>query len=1627
MAVRSVRNNNPGNIRTNSTKWKGKTGDDGSFVTFDTPEKGVRAMAKTLETYQNKHGLTTTAQIINRYAPTSENNTQAYINAVAKSAGVDPNQEIDLSANPALHKKFIAAMIKHEGGAEAAEYFGKGNTIDNGIKMAVDEDFDNKESPLDDTEANNAMLEAQREQEAEGIDKVDETTEDQLDPAESKRQILNSASSLAELIERMEKKNLFWDNELDKFQQFTYNLELFVVNQQEAAKFLAYENIPTLLNDVVNDAWPTDQIEKITIAKTGVTTELNITDLNVQSTGYGNVNTSRMAGTAITLDFNITQVGGTSLPDMLNNTALLCGYPNTASAVYFMKIKFLGYDDNDTVTRNFPATKVLPFRLRSYRNLQTTTDARGTTTRLEGTIIADTVITDTSVGQVDYNFEFDIKDTLGETLDSFFEALNTSVKDKAIISDPNFINEYKFELSDEFKEKFGQAEMKDPNNPNMASGNNKTDKKKSIKLGMQTGVITPGVSIYNAIESIIMNAKQVREELLESKDKETDLFNIKPHGEPKLKGYNVLSASYCYNITYFINLHKVILPKNQIDNANLISKTAGLLRNIFLSGRCHKRYYYTYTGKNDQIIDFNVQLTEQLQKSYSQPGDAYMANVFLDQIGDYRKEIDEKALQKLTELEAEAKVLQQEFDKEEQEAEQLIKDFKQMNTKLKNEFMDRLVNQYGVGFGKLGRLDASYIRKADINQIGSILQTDAESGNAKAVEAYEIFNDILKGETRKNFNKLNNQVRDAKLESNAALKKLEENQRENDNVTREALGHLLSNKALEATSAIQESWQGLGLSDTNGDPGIVLTEELDREIVAKLSLQQFSALMKTLVENPINFARITKPLLANPTKLNVVKHPNQEEVELAQEKYYEGKAGNLSMIRATMTIKGDPFWIETMLPVEVEKGNFGTKNSNEDYKMHSTQFNGYNYCAIIVDKAEGNFLNDADRIGQDAANSDGIKKTRLETMIYMVNSITSSFSGGQFTQTLEMVKQPSASTFKEFQPKLFNVGAPENWGDEYGVVYTNIEAEKGLNDDVVEKEKQSADADNIADSAVGAGSDVSQDVDGDGVNDRINPSDPSTGFAQRNAALTASVNAFVSESPFATEAQAKAVANALSYMEGACLQGHVASCNAKDLAYQDLATYRGTFTDATDARDQINEFIDNGGTVSPATIAVMDQAYEGLGQAKIQDGVVNVNQAEIDAFNDEIDNNTKAYVVGNNDMIFNPKDALQNIEPSDNGTAGADALINGDISLTDKGIRVKNSSTQITNGMISSRSYGFEIDTNTLTEQEMNNVKSLNNEAQDIIGNKGLHQLTDEEYSRVKTIEDTIDDIERGATTGTRGEIRDSLEADRLKTQIEKDEAELKEKNDDLDSWYWTEKGRREDEERKAELQQSIADNREKLQDIEQDPVSGIVSSKDANGELVHTPVEVAVKVTDPDIGNIPVKIGDDNRVDIVTQDGIQNYQQDGDGQLTNAQVAEYKGASSVYNQIIEQANNKPKIALTDEFGTEEVLDYSNLDPISYQDENGNTVTIQDPSTHFGLVDTTKGANDVERYQLNSTTLKNKVASSSNFPNVETTNVRMSSTDRNDSDDVLQGRIGKNDFVVVAQERVQEQEDGPQQ
>ena len=132
MQTRGLRNNNPGNIRKGSSQWQGMSSDqsnDSDFVQFDTPEYGIRALARLLKNYQERYGLVTVRQIINRWAPPSENITGAYVDAVARNVGVDPDARIDINEKMV---PFVNAIIKHENGINPYS----DNVISTGISLS---------------------------------------------------------------------------------------------------------------------------------------------------------------------------------------------------------------------------------------------------------------------------------------------------------------------------------------------------------------------------------------------------------------------------------------------------------------------------------------------------------------------------------------------------------------------------------------------------------------------------------------------------------------------------------------------------------------------------------------------------------------------------------------------------------------------------------------------------------------------------------------------------------------------------------------------------------------------------------------------------------------------------------------------------------------------------------------------------------------------------------------------------------------------------------------------------------------------------------------------------------------------------------------------------------------------------------------------------------------------------------------------------------------------------------------------------------------------------------------------------------------------------------------------------
>lgn len=116
--ARGIRNNNPGNIDYNTANnWQGQLKVDKTieprFCRFDTPENGIRALGKLLQNYQSKYGLTTVEAIINRWAPSVENNTKAYVRSVETCIGSIPGATITLK-DPRTLGLFIKAIIRHE-------------------------------------------------------------------------------------------------------------------------------------------------------------------------------------------------------------------------------------------------------------------------------------------------------------------------------------------------------------------------------------------------------------------------------------------------------------------------------------------------------------------------------------------------------------------------------------------------------------------------------------------------------------------------------------------------------------------------------------------------------------------------------------------------------------------------------------------------------------------------------------------------------------------------------------------------------------------------------------------------------------------------------------------------------------------------------------------------------------------------------------------------------------------------------------------------------------------------------------------------------------------------------------------------------------------------------------------------------------------------------------------------------------------------------------------------------------------------------------------------------------------------------------------------------------------------
>jgi hypothetical protein len=75
-------------------------------------------MFTVLHTYARKYGINTIVKMIERYAPATENHTQAYIEAVSEWSGVPATSHLT-TTNAEVMIPVVAAMSRIENGAPA--------------------------------------------------------------------------------------------------------------------------------------------------------------------------------------------------------------------------------------------------------------------------------------------------------------------------------------------------------------------------------------------------------------------------------------------------------------------------------------------------------------------------------------------------------------------------------------------------------------------------------------------------------------------------------------------------------------------------------------------------------------------------------------------------------------------------------------------------------------------------------------------------------------------------------------------------------------------------------------------------------------------------------------------------------------------------------------------------------------------------------------------------------------------------------------------------------------------------------------------------------------------------------------------------------------------------------------------------------------------------------------------------------------------------------------------------------------------------------------------------------------------------------------------------------------------
>lgn len=375
-------------------------------------------------------------------------------------------------------------------------------------------------------------------------------------------------------------------NILDDFANYTYHIVFSIIHEDQA-----YTVVPsTDLNSV----------KRIIIAESGATVGYNISNFIVNNTVGPTFKQNSQSATQ--WEMTLTEPYGMTFPDYVLFAASKMGIKNSAKFPFFIELWFTGYDENGKIIEPKATRKIWRVLMLDF---DVTTNETGTVYKLSGIVDNDAGgANQLSIPPAAISLE-GVK-TFGEAMDKLKVALNENAKkaeNKELLATeydivlPATVDMYTWKIDDD-------------------RGDDKRNR--NYNGEGQTLTINRGQDIGLFIMSVLSKCGSSAEEFLRGTAGYGSAPNFEKNGlgrvikiftEVSFKQYNTILNDYPKKITYKLIPFTTTRTVRDPDEAKKLdqlgiqqSKLEYLVNNNLLA----KKYEYIYTGRNTDIIKFDV-------------------------------------------------------------------------------------------------------------------------------------------------------------------------------------------------------------------------------------------------------------------------------------------------------------------------------------------------------------------------------------------------------------------------------------------------------------------------------------------------------------------------------------------------------------------------------------------------------------------------------------------------------------------------------------------------------------------------------------------------------------------------------------------------------------------------------------------------------------------------------------------------------------------------------------------------------------------------------------------------------------------------------------------------------------